>query len=338
MIRGRAGFARYLAGHEFDALYTYVLSTVDPEEIEALPGAWTRNIINLHRVNDVRHLNPYFEAVHRKLEWGGLFIGYVETFEPRTPEPVRRPWLSRAGLRRLAVFLSRRVLPRLPLTRPLYFAVTKGRNRVLSKTEVLGRLVCCGFEIVDHREIGRRLYFTVRKDREPAFDRDASYGLIFKMWRVGEGGERIRVYKLRTMYAYAEYLQDYIYRTNRLDASGKFREDFRVTGWGRLLRKVWIDELPMLINWFRRELKLVGVRPLSDQYLSLYPPAFAERRLRYRPGLVPPYYADLPKSFSDIVASEERYLAAYDRHPVRTDVRYFFKACYNILCKRARSG
>jgi len=67
------------------------------------------------------------------------------------------------------------------------------------------------------------------------------------------------------------------------------------------MRRLWLDELPMLYNWLKGDLGLVGVRPLSYQYLSLYDRELRElRELRkkVRPGLVPPYYADLPDTFN----------------------------------------
>jgi lipopolysaccharide/colanic/teichoic acid biosynthesis glycosyltransferase len=219
----------------------------------------------------------------------------------------------------------------------MYFAVTKGRNRVLPKAEILGRLVSCGFEIIEHLEVENKFHFIVRKVRTPAYDLRPSYGPIFKMKRVGQGGRPIGVYKFRTMHAYAEYLQSHVHENNKLAKNGKLNDDFRVTTWGRVMRRLWIDELPMLINWFKGEVKLVGVRPLSEHYLSLYPQRVAEHRLRHKPGLVPPYYADLPQSFDEIVESEEKYLQAYEQHPRTADIRYFFKACYNILINRTRS-
>jgi lipopolysaccharide/colanic/teichoic acid biosynthesis glycosyltransferase len=129
-----------------------------------------------------------------------------------------------------------------------------------------------------------------------------------------------------------------VYERNRLAEHGKFRDDFRVTGWGRLFRRFWIDELPMLLNWVRGDLKFVGVRPISFQYASLYPQELLEYRKQFKPGLVPPMYADMPRTFDGILKSEEQYLRAYERHPFATDCRYFVKAMYNILFRKARSS
>ena len=60
--------------------------------------------------------------------------------------------------------------------------------------------------------------------------------------------------------------------------------------------------------------------------------------MKTKPGLIPPFYADMPKTLEEIMASEMRYLEAYEKHPFRTDIRYFFKAMWNILFKGARSN
>ena len=148
----------------------------------------------------------------------------------------------------------------------------------------------------------------------------------------------IKVYKLRTMYPYAEYLQDYVHSQNKLQKGGKFSDDFRIARSRAFLRKLWLDELPMLINFFRGDLKLVGVRPLSQHYYNLYSKELQEKRIKYKPGLVPPFYADLPQTLEEIQATELRYLAAYEKHPLRTQWRYFWKAFYNIVFKKARSA
>ena len=82
---------------------------------------------------------------------------------------------------------------------------------------------------------------------------------------------------------------------------------------------------------------MVGVRPLSEDYFSRYPKELRELRIKTKPGLVPPYYVDLPVTFEEICDSERKYLEQYFNKPYRTDIVYFFKAFWNIFLKGKRS-
>ena len=157
------------------------------------------------------------------------------------------------------------------------------------------------------------------------------------MRRHGKNGRIIHVYKMRTMHAYSEFIQQYVYEQNSLADGGKLKDDFRVSTLGKFFRKYWVDEIPMIINLLRGDLKIVGVRPLSAHYLSLYTPELRAKRLQHKPGLLPPFYADLPKTLEEIMASEMNYLTAYEKYGWMTDIRYFFKASFNIIIKSARS-
>ena len=162
-------------------------------------------------------------------------------------------------------------------------------------------------------------------------------GIIIALPRVGKDGRIINVYKIRTMCPGAQHMQAMVFATNGLEICGKFRDDPRITPIGRVLRKYWIDEIPMLINLLKGDIKLFGVRPISPHYLSLYDPEVKQRRIQYRPGLIPPLYADCPKSFAEIQQSEVNYLNAYDRSPLMTDLRYLARVLINILFKQVRS-
>jgi lipopolysaccharide/colanic/teichoic acid biosynthesis glycosyltransferase len=140
------------------------------------------------------------------------------------------------------------------------------------------------------------------------------------------------------MHPFSEYLQPYIYKHYKLKEGGKFKNDFRVTTMGHFMRKFWIDELPMLINLFKGEMKIVGVRPLSRHYYNLYDEKVKEERTKVKPGLVPPFYADMPKTLEEIQTSELKYLKSYQKHPLLTDWRYFWKALFNIFFRNARSA
>ena len=68
------------------------------------------------------------------------------------------------------------------------------------------------------------------------------------------------------------------------------------------------------------------------------PDDLKKERVKYKPGLIPPYYADLPNSIEEVWESERKYLAKYKQHALLTQIRYFWKALVNIIFKNARSG
>lgn len=325
-----------------DNKQTVILNTSDLEEIKRQynihdESGYYKNIINLRRINDIRRVNKFFETANEHLPVGGRFVGCVETKAMRKARILKK---FPAGLNwayYTADFIFKRIFPKVPGLKKLYFHITKGRNRVLTSPETLGRLYSCGFKVVGLQQRPKLLYFIAEKVKEPDFNLQPSYGPLFKMKRTGKDGKFIYVYKLRTMHPYAEYLQEYIYEQNKLCEGGKFKSDFRVTTLGRYCRKYWLDELPMLLNLLKGDLKLVGVRPLSDHYLSLYTPELQDKRRAVKPGLLPPFYADMPKTLEDIIDSELRYLAAYEKNPLKTDLSYLYKICHNIIIKKARS-
>jgi lipopolysaccharide/colanic/teichoic acid biosynthesis glycosyltransferase len=85
-------------------------------------------------------------------------------------------------------------------------------------------------------------------------------------------------------------------------------------------------------------MKLIGVRPLSQHYLSLYSDEVRRIRKKTKPGLLPPFYADMPSSLEEIMESEKRYCEAYLKNPITTDVKYFFKILNSIIFKGKRSA
>lgn len=324
-----------LGGHPGQTLF---VSTTTSFNIQTQPDGVYKNIVNLHRSNDIPRINKFFESVNQKLPLGGLYLCCVETSAQRKARLLKKyPPLLNYMFYPLD-YIFKRVFPKLPLTKNLYFLITRGNNRVISRAEALGRLYSCGFEVVGVENSNGRMCVAARKIKEPAFDMDPTYGPLVKLRRYGKDGKIIGVYKMRTMYPYSEYLQEYVFKSNHLADGGKFKDDFRITGMGRFMRKFWLDELPMLLNWVKGDLKLVGVRPLSRHYFSLYTPELQQRRLKYKPGLVPPFYVDLPKTLDEVMESEARYLDAYEQHPFKTDWTYFWKAMNNIFIKRARSG
>ena len=89
--------------------------------------------------------------------------------------------------------------------------------------------------------------------------------VLFRQERVGQHDKSFELLKLRTM------------RPSKSSDTQWLAED-RVTGWGSLLRRTAIDELPQLYNVLRGDMSLVGPRPER--------PAFVEHFESRIPGYV----------------------------------------------------
>ncbi len=317
---------------------TIIIKLQKPKDVNKLPDLNYDNIINLSKVNDFSDINEAFIAINKKIIYNGILVGNVESFTNR-----KARILSKYPKRINKIYyffdvLVSRYLVKFSICRKVHYFITGGKNKAISRTETLGRLYACGFEVIDETFINNRLYFAARKKSAPLFEEKKKYGLIIKLKRHGYKGKLFNVYKLRTMYPYSEYLQDYIFKKNNLEEGGKFKNDFRITPEGKIFRKFWIDEIPMLVNLLKGDIKLVGVRPLSEHYFSLYTDELKEKRKKHKPGLIPPYYVDLPKTLDEIMDSEKKYFEQYEKSPLITDIKYFFKIFYNIIVKKARSA
>jgi exopolysaccharide biosynthesis polyprenyl glycosylphosphotransferase len=114
----------------------------------------------------------------------------------------------------------------------------------------------------------------------------AGPGVLFVQERLGLNKRRFRLLKFRTMVRDAEVLQKQLEEQNEVDgAAFKIRDDPRITGVGRFLRKTSVDELPQLLNVLRGDMSLVGPRPLPVRDYERFSDHAHRRRFSVRPGL-----------------------------------------------------
>jgi lipopolysaccharide/colanic/teichoic acid biosynthesis glycosyltransferase len=99
--------------------------------------------------------------------------------------------------------------------------------------------------------------------------------VVYRQRRVGRDGREFELLKLRTM----ELGSDPV-GVGTVVA----RDDPRVTGAGRFLRRTSLDEILNLVNVLRGEMAIVGPRPTIPAQVKDYTP-FQHRRHEVKPGL-----------------------------------------------------
>lgn len=110
-------------------------------------------------------------------------------------------------------------------------------------------------------------------------------------------------------------------------------DELRLTGVGRLLRRLSLDELPQLLNILRGDLSFIGPRPLLEAYTAFYTQD-ERRRHDVRPGLTGWAQIHGRKTLT----FEERF--AYDLYYVdhlsfRLDVQIFVRTFWILLTQRS---
>jgi putative colanic acid biosysnthesis UDP-glucose lipid carrier transferase len=101
--------------------------------------------------------------------------------------------------------------------------------------------------------------------------------IFFKQTRYGMGGEKIKVWKFRSM----TVCEDGVSVTQAK------REDPRITPYGNFLRRTSLDELPQLFNVLSGSMSLVGPRPHAVAHNEFYRGQIKGYMLRHKvkPGI-----------------------------------------------------
>jgi len=106
--------------------------------------------------------------------------------------------------------------------------------------------------------------------------------VFFKQERLGKNLKPFMLYKFRTMRPGSDGEKRKL--KNEVKGLFKMKDDPRITGFGRILRRSCIDELPQLINVFRGEMSVVGPRPHLQIELKNFK-GWRRARFNVKPGL-----------------------------------------------------
>lgn len=300
-------------------------------------------------LNDVQRLNTLLGRSVDHLVNGGYLLVSYKPIDIELAELKKRSLSFTYPFKYLLHFLWYRGLPKSRVLSRIYFSspfawidkmrtkLGNSQRRCLARAEAYGRLIFYGMEILGEEWDGDHAYLIARKVSEPSTNKTPTYHAIVSLEKVGLNGSIIRLHKVRSMYPFSEFLQKDIYKMHGLTNTGKFKNDFRLTDYGRFIRKYWIDEIPGIFDWLRGDIKLVGMRATSPQFLSLYPRDVVELYLQIKPGLVPPIFDEKTTGFEQIVEKERTYLENYMNDPLKTDLLYFWYTFRDIFLRKVRS-
>jgi exopolysaccharide biosynthesis polyprenyl glycosylphosphotransferase len=109
--------------------------------------------------------------------------------------------------------------------------------------------------------------------------------VFYRQQRAGRQGKTFTLLKFRTMVPGADVMLNLLVAENESDGPlFKIRDDPRVTGVGRHLRRWSLDELPQLLNVLKGDMSLVGPRPPLPHEVTKYEDWHFDR-LEVRPGI-----------------------------------------------------
>jgi lipopolysaccharide/colanic/teichoic acid biosynthesis glycosyltransferase len=295
--------------------------------------------IDKKKLDSYKDINQHLIEINKEMLQSGkeYYFGTVMTLDDVKKSSLFFNLRSTIIIYSIYLFIFKRLLPKVaPFKNWSLFKSL----RVYSQAEVMGRLQYNGFRVIKFLPLNDHLHYYLAKIETVPMRQEVEEGLLIKLTRIGKCGKPIKIYKFRTMHPYSEFIHDYMIKHHGFDKKGKIENDFRIAGWGRFLRKTWLDELPQIINLIKGELKIFGVRPVSQTYFNTLSTEYQTIRNNQKPGCIPPYlvFSD-GQSKENCIESEKIYLKeSIEKNLFLFDIKCTFIAISNIIFKGKRSS
>lgn len=99
---------------------------------------------------------------------------------------------------------------------------------------------------------------------------DSGFPVFYVQTRLGKEHNPFRLIKFRSMKVGAHSMKEELMPRGETEVLSKLKKDPRITGAGRFIRKLSLDELPQLLNVLTGSMSLVGPRPHIPEEVSRY--------------------------------------------------------------------
>lgn len=158
--------------------------------------------------------------------------------------------------------------------------------------------------------------------------------IFFRQERVGKNGKKFKIIKFRTMYTDAEERKAELMKDNKMNGlMFKMDNDPRIFPFGRILRKLSIDEFPQFINIFLGQMSLVGTRPPTiDEYMQY--DYHHKARLAMKPGLTGMWQVSGRSNITDFEKVVEMDVGYIENWSLALDIKILFKTVTAVLFAR----
>ena len=165
---------------------------------------------------------------------------------------------------------------------------------------------------------------------------NSSGQVVYKQKRTGLNGVIFTCYKFRTMHIVEKRKYD---NTPIVTKHG----DIRIFGFGHILRKTNLDELPQVINVLRGEMSLVGPRPYTVDECNHWNNIFDDFYYRYmlKPGITG--YAQVSGYRGGTLDQEhmrrrlDKDLVYIEKHSILLDLKIIFKTVKQMVSFRTNA-